>query len=706
MSQPLATDNVRNVVLLGHAGTGKSTLMEAILYVAGKIPKMGSLNEGNLVSDFDDEEKKRKMSIHCTMGHLELDGVKIHVLDVPGTTDFIGEARAAVQAAEAAILVIDSVDGVQIGTEKAWQFLNNNNIPRVIFVNKMDKDRASYTKIIENLESSFHAHLVSLCIPIGEGATLEGVIDIIDEKAMKQKAKGSSETVVGEVPADLKSLVHSERGKLAEIAAEGDDELISMFLDGKEFDESLIHRGIEEQMLENKIHPIVCGSALQCVGVKELLQVIADCIPSASIRKTMKGLDVSNVEEKEISIPLKNDAPFSAVVFKTYIDQYSGRMSYIRVVSGELIPDMPLLNTSTGQYEKAGRLFKATGKDLTEVTKLTEGEIGVLVKLEKTFTGNTLCDQKKPVRIDIVRLPNPIYSLSIHAENKKDEDKLAQILQRMGEQTPTLRYAYNAETKQAVLSGMGELQLEIALEEIQMKYKINVKTETPRVAYRETINGKAEGHYKHKKQSGGHGQYGEVYLRIEPLTRGTGFEFTESIVGGAIPRQYLPGAEKGVREALDGGVLASYPVVDVKVDVYDGTYHDVDSSEMSFKLAGLHAFKDAMMKAKPVLLEPVMNVTIYVDKEYLGNIMSDITSRRGRVLGMTSKDESSDEGITIVKANVPLAEMLRYSIDLKSMTSNKATFEMGFSHYDPISGRISDQVVELRKKMLAELKEQ
>ncbi|HEY1405025.1 MAG TPA: elongation factor G, partial [Spirochaetota bacterium] len=471
------------------------------------------------------------------------------------------------------------------------------------------------------------------------------------------------------------------------------------------FDESLIHRGIEEQMLANRLHPIICGSAAQLVGIKELLQVVADCVPSASIRKNVVGYDISGSEEKEIEIPLSTNAPASAVVFKTYIDQYTGRMNYIRVVSGEITSDMQLLNSSTNFYERVGKIFKADGRELSEVPKLSEGEIGILVKLEKTYTGNTLCDSKKPVRIPMINLPQPIYSLAIHAENKKDEDKLAQILQRFTEQNPTLKYEYQAETKQSILSGMGELQLEIALEEVQLKYKINVKTETPRVAYRETVSGKSEGHYKHKKQSGGHGQYGEVYLRIEPLSRSTGFQFTESIVGGAIPRQYLPGVEKGVREALDGGVVASYPVVDVKVDVYDGTFHDVDSSEMAFKIAGMYAFKDAMAKAKPHLLEPVMNVTIYVDKEYMGNIMSDITSRRGRVLGMTSKDDSSEEGITIVKAQIPLAEMLRYSIDLKSMTSNKATFEMSFSHYDPINGRNAEQVIESRKKMLAEMKE-
>ena len=706
MSQPLATDNIRNVVLLGHAGTGKSTLFEAMLHVAGKTKKMGSLAEGTLVSDFDDEEKKRKMSIHCAAGQFESDGVKITVLDVPGMTDFVGEARAAVQAAEAAILVVDAVEGIQIGTEKAWQYLNEHGIPRVIFVNKMDRERASYEGIIAKLEAGFHAHLVSLCMPIGEGDKLEGVIDIIEEKALRPKAKGSPETVASDLPADMKDMVDAERAKLAERAAEGDDELISMFLEGKEFDESLIHKGIEEQMLANRLHPVICGSAQQLIGIRELISVIEDCIPSASIRKESVALDVSTAEEKEVLVPLVSNAPACAVIFKTYIDQFTGRMSYVRVVAGEVSTDMQLLNTTTGHYEKAGKIYKAVGRELTEVAKLSEGEIGVILKLEKSYTGNTLCDPKRPLKVQTIKLPSPIYSLAVHAENKKDEDKLAQILQKFSEQNPTLSYSYNAETKQSVLSGMGELHLEIALEEVTAKYRINVKTESPRVAYRETIQAKAEGAYKHKKQTGGHGQYGEVMMRIEPKTRGAGFEFTQSIVGGAIPKQYIPGIEKGVKEALEGGVLAHYPVVDVKVDVFDGSFHDVDSSEMAFKIAGLHAFKEAMQKAKPQLLEPVMNVTIYVDKSFLGDIMSDITGKRGRVLGMTSRDDASDEGITIVKAQVPFAEMLRYSIDLKSMTSNRATFEMNFSHYDPINGRIADTVIESRKKMLEELKEQ
>ncbi|MGL4370209.1 MAG: elongation factor G [Spirochaetota bacterium] len=706
MSQPLSTDSIRNVVLLGHAGTGKSTLFEALLYAAGKIKKMGSLSDGTLVSDFDDEEKKRKMSIHCAMGVIDIDGVTIHLLDVPGMTDFAGEAHAAVQAAEAAILVVDPVDGVQIGTEKAWQYLNDHNIPRIIFVNKMDKERASYSGIMENLKAHLHAHPVALCMPIGEGPELSGVIDIIDEKALRPKAEGSAETSVSDLPEDMKALVHEQRVRLAETAAEGDDELISLFLEGKDFDESLIHKGIVEQMLANKLHPVIFGSASQCIGIRELLSVIEDCIPSASIRKEVLARDVSAREEKGVIIPITPEAPVCAVVFKTYIDQFSGRMSYIRVVAGGITPDAQLLNTATGHYEKIPRLYKANGRDIFEVPRLRAGEIGILLKLEKTFTGNTLCDPKRPLKIDVIQLPQPVYSLAVRAESRKDDDKLAQILHKFSEQNPTLKYEFNPETHQSVLSGMGELQLEIALEEASARYKIAVKTETPRVAYRETNLAKAEGSYKHKKQSGGHGQYAEVFLRIEPRARGSGFEFTQSIVGGAIPKQYLPGIEKGIREAMDGGVIAQYPVVDVRADVYDGSYHAVDSSELAFKIAGLHAFKDAMAKAKPQLLEPVMDVTVYADKKFMGDILSDITSRRGKVLGVTSRDDASEEGVITVRAVIPQAEMLRYSIDLKSMTSNRAAFEMNFSHYEPISGRIADNVTAARKKMLEEIDKQ
>lgn len=701
MVKEYAPDKVRNVVILGHAGTGKSTLLDAILYVGKKIQKIGRNEEGTLVSDFDIEETKRNMSIHTAMGFVEIDDIKINIIDCPGLQDFIGERRAAIQAADAAILCVDSVDGVQIGTEKAWRYLSEKNIPRVIFVSKMDKERASYDKVIQNLEDSLHAHFVSLCIPMGEGEGFEGIVDIFEMHSMKPKEPGSKDIVVGDIPDNMKDHVQEQRTKLIEVAAEGDDELIEMFLEGKEFDEKLIMRGIKEQMVENKLHPIICGSAYKDMGVLNLLHVLENFIPAASEKKEFEAIDADKDDEKILAC--NESDPFSAVVWKTYVDQYAGRFNYLKVMSGTLTPDCEVMNTSKNEKEKIGKLYAMIGKDLQEVPQLKAGDIGVITKLEHTSTKDTLCSSDRPIKIPLIELPHPVFSYAIKAKDKKNEEKLAQFLIKAAEQNPTFEYGFNSETKQSVLSGMGQLHLDILLEEVNDKYSIEVETEVPRIAYRETITKPSEAQYKHKKQSGGHGQYGEVCLRMKPLQRGTGIEFKESIVGGVVPKQYIPGVEKGIKEATSEGVIAKYPVVDVTVDLFDGSYHAVDSSEMAFKIAGAHAFKKAMEAAGPQLLEPVMNVEIYVDKEFMGDIMSDITSRRGRVLGMDSKDESSDAGITVIKAQIPLAEMQRYSVDLKSMTSNKATFVTEFSHYDPINGKTAEKVIEERKKMLEEL---
>jgi elongation factor G len=702
MIKEYAPDKVRNVVILGHAGTGKSTLLDAILYVGKKIGKIGRNEDGTLVSDFDMEETKRNMSVHTAMGFVEIDDIKINIIDCPGLQDFIGERRAAIQAADAVILCVDSVDGVQIGTEKAWRYLSDNNIPRVIFVSKMDKERASYEKVIKSLEDNLHAHFVSLCIPMGEGENFEGIVDIFEMHSMKPKEPGSKDIVVGDIPENMKDYVREQRTKLIEVAAEGDDELIEMFLEGKEFDEKLIKRGIKEQMVENKLHPIICGSAFKDMGILNLLHVLENFIPSADERKECAAIDVAN-NNNEFVLECKPSNSFSAIVWKTYVDQYAGRFNYIRVMSGKLTPDTEILNSSKNEKEKIGKLYTMIGKELIEVPKLNAGDIGVITKLEHTSTKDTLCASDKPVILPIIELPHPVFSYAIKAKDKKDEEKLAQLLIRNTEQYPTFQYGFNSETKQSVLSGMGQLHLDILLDEIKEKYNIEVETEVPRIAYRETITKSSEAQYKHKKQSGGHGQYGEVYLRMKPLDRGTGIEFKESIVGGVVPKQYIPGVEKGVKEATSEGVVAKYPVVDVTVDLFDGSYHAVDSSEMAFKIAGTHAFRKAMEAAGPQLLEPIMSVEIYVDKEFMGDIMSDITSRRGKVLGMNSKDESSDTGITVIKAQIPLAEMQRYSVDLKSMTSNKATFTSEFSHYDPINGKIAQKVIEERKKMLEEI---
>ena len=699
MLKEYATENIRTVAIVGHGSTGKSTLFDAMLFASGQIEKIGKPDDGSLTSDYDEEEKARKMSIRSALGFVELDDVKINIIDTPGMSDFVGEARAAIQIAEAAIIVVDAVDGVQIETEKVWRYLESKKIPRIIFVNKMDKERANFAGILDNLKSHFNAKFAALCLPVGEADKHSGVIDLIEMKAMFPKPDGKVQ--VADVPADLKKAAEDARNSLMELSAEGDDALIEKYLEGELLTEEEMKKGLKALVAKAEVFPVLCGSSLKATGIKNLLNVIKTYVPAWELNKNIEGINPNNKEEKVV-ITTNPDGPLAAVVWKTYIDQYAGRFNYLKIVSGKLLPETEVLNSKKNYKERINKLYTMVGNKQVEVSKLLPGDIGVVVKLDRTSTLDTLCDTKQSVLLPIVQLPHPVFSYAVHAAKKGDEDKIGQIFSRITDENPTITYVYNPETRQTVLSGMGEMQLDIILKSIKEKNKIDLITSEPKVAYRETITKKAEAQYKHKKQTGGHGQYGEVFIRLAPLERGKGFEFIDSIVGGVIPRNFIPAVEKGLREGMERGVLARCPVVDISVELYYGSYHDVDSSEMSFKIAAIQALKKGMETAGPILLEPIMEVDIYVDKEYMGDILNDITSRRGRVLGMGSADEDGNSPISVVKALVPLAEMLRYSIDLRAMTSGKATFEMRFSHYDPVPPKIAEKVIEERKKEFAE----
>ena len=699
MLKEYSTENVRTVAIVGHGSTGKSTLFDAMLFIGGQIDKIGKPDDGSLTSDYDDEEKSRKMSIRSALGFVEIDDVKINIIDTPGMSDFVGEARAAIQVAEAAIVVVDAVDGVQIETEKVWRYLESKKIPRIIFINKMDKERANFNAIIDNLKSHFNAKFAPVCIPVGEADKHSGIVDLIEMKAMMPKPDGKIQ--VSDVPADLKKAADDARNNLMELSAEGDDALIEKFLEGEPLTEDEMKRGLKTLVAKAEVFPVICGSSLKAIGIKNLLNVIKNYVPAWELNKQVEGLNPNNKEEKVV-ITSKPDAPFAAVVWKTYIDQYAGRFNYLKIISGTLLPETEVLNSTKNYKERVTKLYTMIGNKPVEVPKLLPGDIGVVVKLDRTATLDTLCDSKHSVLLPIIQLPNPVFSYAVHASKKGDEDKIGQIFSRITDENPTITYVFNPETKQTVLSGMGEMQLDIILKSIKEKNKIELITSEPKIAYRETITKKAEAQYKHKKQTGGHGQYGEVFIRVAPLERGKGFEFIDSIVGGVIPRNFIPAVEKGLREGMDEGVLARFPVVDVSVELYYGSYHPVDSSEMSFKIAARQALKKGLESAGPILLEPIMEVDVYVEKDSMGDILNDITSRRGKVLGMGSSDEEGNSPISVVKALVPLAEMLRYSIDLRAMTSGKATFEMRFSHYEPISGRIAEKVIEERKKEFAE----
>lgn len=699
MLKEYKTEQIRNVAIIGHGGTGKSTLLEAMLFVGGKIDKMGSIDNGTLVSDYDDDEKERKISIKSAMGFVEFEEVKINIIDTPGTADFVGEARTALQAVETAILVVDSVDGVQIETEKAWRYLTENNIPRIIYVNKMDKERASYNKVIDNLKQSLGVNVASLCVPNGEGESFTGVIDTIDMKLFTPKGNGS-DVNVSEIPADMLEISEAERLNLIELGAEGEDALIEKFLDGEELTEDEIRRGISIQLKDAKLTPVICGSSGKVIGVKNLLKVIKRFAPAPLLGKEFTGHE-PGFPDREIKLNLDPSGSLAAVVWKTSIDQYAGRFNFVKVISGQMYPDTEILNATRGTKERVSKIFAMIGNKQFEMASIAAGDIGVLVKLDKVMTLDTLSDSKKPVVLPIYTVPHPVFSYAVEAAKKGDEDKIGQFMNRAVEEDPTLTYGFNPETAETVLSGMGEMHLGIILNKFKEKTKLDIVTNIPQVAYRETITKNSEAQYKHKKQSGGHGQYGEVHIRVKPNERGVGFEFVDSIVGGVVPKQYIPGVEKGLREGMEEGVLAKFPVVDVWTELYFGSFHAVDSSEMAFKIAARQALKAAMEQAGPQLLEPIMRVRIFADKEFMGDIMSDITSRRGRVLGMDSSDDSGSN-ISVVRAQVPQSEMLRYSTDLRAMTSGKATFEMEFSHYDPISGRDADKIIDARKKQLEE----
>lgn len=699
MLKEYSTENVRTVAIVGHGSTGKSTLFDAMLFIGGQIDKIGKPDDGSLTSDYDEEEKSRKISIRSALGFVEIDDVKINIIDTPGMSDFVGEARAAIQVAEAAIVVVDAVDGVQIETEKVWRYLESKKIPRIIFINKMDKERANFNATIDNLKSHFNAKFAAVCIPVGEADKHSGIVDLIEMKAMMPKPDGKIQ--VSDIPADLKKAAEDARNSLMELSAEGDDALIEKYLEGEPLTEDEMKKGLKALVARAEVFPVICGSSLKAIGIKNLLNVIKNYVPAWELNKQVEGLNPNNKEEKVV-ITSKPDAPFAAVVWKTYIDQYAGRFNYLKIISGTLLPETEVLNSTKNYKERVTKLYTMIGNKPVEVPKLLPGDIGVVVKLDRTATLDTLCDTKHSVLLPIIQLPNPVFSYAVQASKKGDEDKIGQIFSRITDENPTITYIFNPETKQTVLSGMGEMQLDIILKSIKEKNKIELVTSEPKIAYRETITKKAEAQYKHKKQTGGHGQYGEVFIRVAPLERGKGFEFIDSIVGGVIPRNFIPAVEKGLREGMDEGVLARFPVVDVSVELYYGSYHPVDSSEMSFKIAARQALKKGLEAAGPILLEPIMEVDVYVEKDSMGDILNDITSRRGKVLGMGSSDEEGKSPISVVKALVPLAEMLRYSIDLRAMTSGKATFEMRFSHYEPISGRIAEKVIEERKKEFAE----
>jgi elongation factor G len=677
------TDLIKNVSIAGHGGTGKTTLFERLLFAGGVIPRAETVESGKTTGDSAPEEIERKISIHTALAHVERDGKKINLFDTPGSPDFTGDVILSFRASEFALLAVDGRAGVQIETVKLWRNLEGRQKPRGVFVTKMDDERADFDKVLADIKEKFRVDPVPVVIPMGAGSGFKGVIDVLNEKAYLAPAGEAPETA-GPIPDEFKEAAAAARERLIEAAADGDDTLMEHYIDKGSLDAEEMHTGLIEALAEHKFVPAFAGVALKNSGLVPFLDFIADVGPDPRTARDRGFTD--DGAEQEVSID--PEKPLAALVIKTSYDQFSGKLSWLKIISGKLAADSEAFNVSENKKERIGKLYVCQGKKLEEVRELYAGDVGIVAKSPTMKTNDTISAGDGNLNFVHLRLPEPVHSVAVNAVQKKDEDKLGEFLVRAAEEDKTFRYHYNTETKETVISGMGELHVSIILDKIKQNQKIEVETHIPRVAYRETITKKASAEYTHKKQTGGHGQYGKVVLDIGPLGRGEGYKFENKIFGGAVPKNYIPGVEKGIAEGMARGTMAGYPVVDVEVAIVDGKYHPVDSSELSFKLASRNAFREAMKQANPTLLEPVMNLTVFVEEKYLGDVMSDLSGKRGKILG-----QDAVGGIGEIRAQVPQAELLRYSIDLRSITSGTGSFSVEFDHYAPISGKIADDVI-------------
>lgn len=687
------TKDLRNVALVGHNGTGKTNLIEQMLYYAGVISQAEKVDNGKTTSDYTEEEIARKISVHSTLESFAWDGKTINILDTPGTADFIGEAICAFRSCEAALMMVDGREGAQIETIKLWRRLDSRNKPRAVFINKMDKERASYRHVIDSLEEEFDSHFVPVVMALGEAEEFHGVINLIEDQAYECHEGGKEVPIP--IPEMYLTVVNDFRNRLIENAAEGADDLIETYFEKNTLTPEEIRRGLREGLRENRIVPVFCGATDKGAGIVSLLNFIRNNFPSP-----LNGREfVVDENGEESNIPLDPAKPVRAYCFKTTMDQFSGKLSFIKVVDGLITPDTELYNPEMKRKGKAGKLYRAVGKKLVETDSLSAGDIGIITKSEIAHTNATFTSGPEVKGLfRPLHLPQPVYQLAIHADDKKSEDKMNDSLHRIAEEDLTFQIHFNEETHEEVIGGMGELHINMILARVEEKNKIKIHSQTPRIAYRETITKKSGiAEYSHKKQSGGHGQFGRVLLEIEPIPRGEMYRFTNAIKGGSISKGYIPGIEKGIHESMNEGFLAGYPLVDVGITLIDGKEHPVDSSEMAFKLAAKGAMEIALSNAGCVLLEPIMKLTVFIENEYLGSILSDLSSKRGRVQGQEEKGH-----LVAVDAEVPMAELQHYAIDLKAMTSGTGSYELEFSHYETLQGKLADDVIAEAKALQQE----
>ncbi|VEN74448.1 Elongation factor G 1 [Candidatus Desulfarcum epimagneticum] len=679
------TKELRNIALVGHGGSGKTSLAEAMFYKAGATNRLGRVEDGNTVMDFEPEELKRLSSLSSGFFQYEWKNRSISVIDTPGDQNFFSDTKNCLQAADSVVVVIDAVDGIKVQTEQAWEFADEFGLPRLIFINKLDRERADFTRALNEAVELFKPKPIIVQLPIGAEQDFKGIVDLISMKAYVYDADGNASA--GDIPADMMETAETERENFIENVTEADDDLMEKYLEGESLSDEEIHSALKNGILSRVFAPVLCGSATKNIGVDVFADFIAACMPSPIERGGMKGADPDSEDALERSPD--PDEPFSAFVFKTVADPYAGRLSIFRVVSGSLNSDGGFYNPNKEARERFNQLLTIAGKEQKPAQGAGPGAIVAVAKLKKTATGDTLCDEGAKI---IYQSPEPLPSLisfSLESKASGDEDKIFISLTKLLEEDASLKLTRNSETKEILLSGLGQVHIEATIEKLRRKYNVDVNLNTPKIPYRETIKKKVRVQGKHKKQSGGHGQYGDCWIQMEPMARGKGFEFVDAIVGGAIPRTYIPAVEKGILEASSKGVLAGFKCIDFKVTLDDGTFHAVDSSEMAFKIAGSLAFKKAALDASPVLLEPIMKVAITTPDEFMGDIMGDLNSRRGRVLGMDTKGKKQ-----VINAHVPMSEFLTYAPDLNSMTGGRGSFTMEFARYDETPAQIAEKIVE------------
>ena len=677
---------IRNVALLSHQGAGKTSLVESMLFTSGAIQRLGSVADGTTTSDHDPLEIERHMGINLSLLPAQWQGMKLNIIDTPGYADFVGEARSGLRVTEGAMIAVCAASGVEVGTEQMWSEAERGNVPRLVFVNKMGRDNADFFSTLKGIQAKLSPRCLPVQLPIGSQKDFQGIIDLVTMKAYI--GKDSQEA---EIPSTLREQAEASREKLVEAAVEADDELINKYLEGESINNEEVFSAIRKSTVSGKLVPVFVGSALKCVGVRQILDGICSYLPSPEEKGAILANNVSTGDQEEIDP--NSESPLAGLVFKTTADPYVGKLSYFRIYSGVISGNSQVWNANRNSMERISQLFTMLGKNQQTVPQVAAGDIGAVAKLSVTTTGDTLCAREHPVMLPGIEFPKASFGMAIQPQAKSDLDKMSTVLPRICEEDPSLQTRREADTNEFIISGVGDNHLEITREKIRRKFGVEVKLDLPKIPYKETIAASTKAEYKHKKQTGGHGQYGHVLLELEPLPRGGGFEFVEKIFGGAIPHNYIPSVEKGVNEARQEGVLAGYPVVDVSVTLYDGSFHPVDSSDIAFKVAAAQALKKGLSQGQPVLVEPIMKLTITVPESYTGDITSDLNTKRGRVVGM-----NPGNGVNVIEAQAPYAELLRYALNLRSLTQGRGSFVMEFDHYEGVPAHLSQKIITDKQK--------